>query len=79
MITAFAASFNIAPERIAVVGDTLADLRAARAAGAVAIAVLTGPSLAEDLAPEADHILDSAHDLPDFIRGRRAQRRSAFV
>ena len=77
MITAFAASFNIAPHRIAVVGDTLADLRAAHAAGAVAIAVRTGPALAQDLAPEADHILDSAHDLPDFIRGRQMQRRSA--
>ena len=58
-------------------GDTLADLRAAHAAGAVAIAVRTGPALAQDLAPEADHILDSAHDLPDFIRGRQMQRRSA--
>jgi phosphoglycolate phosphatase len=79
MITAFAASFNIAPERIAVVGDTLADIRAARAAGAVAVAVLTGPALSQDLAVEADHVLDCAHDVPAFIRGQRAQRRSDLL
>jgi phosphoglycolate phosphatase len=79
MITAFAASFNIAPHRIAVVGDTLADIRAARAAGAVAIGVLTGPALAQDLALEADHILDCAHDLPAFIRAQQKKRRSALL
>jgi phosphoglycolate phosphatase len=79
MITAFAASFNIAPHRIAVVGDTLADIRAARAAGAVSIGVLTGPALAQDLAVEADHILDCAHDVPAFIRGQQAQRSSVLL
>lgn len=69
MITAFAASFRIAPKRIAVVGDTLADMRAAHAAGAVAIGVLTGPASSEDLALEADLILDSVHDLPAYLRG----------
>lgn len=75
MITAFAASFNIAPLRIAVVGDTLTDLRAARAAGAVAIGVLTGPASSQDLALEADLILDSVHDLPDYIRAQRKSPR----
>ncbi len=71
MITAFAASFHIPPARIAVVGDTLTDLRAAHAAGAIAIGVLSGPAFAQDLALEADFILDSVHDLPDFIREQR--------
>ncbi len=71
MITAFAASFNIAPARIAIVGDTLTDMRAAHAAGAIAIGVLSGPAFAEDLALEADFILDTAHDLPEFIRQQR--------
>ena len=75
MITAFAASFSIAPKHIAVVGDTLTDMRAAHAAGAVAIGVLSGPASAEDLALEADVILDCVHDLPDFLRGQRKKPR----
>ena len=49
MIVAFAGAFGIAPARIAVVGDTMADMLAARAAGAVAIGVLTGPAHREDI------------------------------
>ena len=48
MIVAFAGAFGISPGLIAVAGDTLADLRAAHAAGAVPIGVLTGPALRED-------------------------------
>ena len=45
---------GVAPNEIAVVGDSPHDLIAARAAGAVAVGVLSGPNGAEVLAPHAD-------------------------
>jgi len=80
MIIAFAGAFGVAPRRIAVVGDTLADMRAAHAAGAVAIGVLTGPAHREDMFG-ADYIIDSIMDLPDLLTSlaggmRRASARS---
>ncbi len=74
MIVAFAGRFGIAPGRIALVGDTMHDVMAARAAGAVSIGVLTGPAHHEDLAQHADYILDCAGDLPAFLEdlGARA-------
>ncbi len=51
---------RIPPERMAVVGDTPADLTAARAAGAmVAIGVLSGLGTRADLGPLADAVLPS--------------------
>ena len=55
---------------MALIGDTLHDLRAARAAGVVSIAVLTGPTRAAarpDLEPHADHVIDSIADLPALL------------
>jgi phosphoglycolate phosphatase len=49
------------------VGDSTHDLHAARAAGAVAIAVLSGPATREDLADHADHIIDTIDDLPALL------------
>src|SRR5262245_41494218 len=43
-VLAFAKFANVAPAEIAVVGDTLHDLTAARAAGALAVGVLSGPT-----------------------------------
>jgi phosphoglycolate phosphatase len=40
------------------VGDSLHDLHAARAAGMVGVGVLSGPARAEVLAPVADVVLD---------------------
>lgn len=67
MVLAFAASLGVTPDRVALVGDTTHDLRAARAAGAVAIAVLSGPNGREALAPLADHVIDSIADLPVLL------------
>ncbi|MDB5642278.1 MAG: putative phosphatase [Hyphomicrobiales bacterium] len=78
MIVAFAGAFCLSPHRIAVVGDTVADVRAAHAAGAVAIGVLTGPRHREDI-DGADYVIDSIDDLPDLLAsltgGRRASAR----
>lgn len=70
MVSAFAHSHSIPVERVALVGDSLHDLHAARAAGACAIAVLSGP-LGEEaraqVTPLADHVLGSIAELPDLL------------
>ena len=68
MLLAFSKSTGIPPAKIAMIGDSLHDLGVAPAAGAaMAIGVLTGPADREDLAPLADHVLDSIADLPDLL------------
>ena len=67
MILAFAAAIGVAPGRIGMVGDSHLDLISARAAGAVAIAVLTGPARRDELAPLADHVLDDIAALPALV------------
>ncbi|HLJ69840.1 MAG TPA: HAD family hydrolase [Roseiarcus sp.] len=67
MALAFARHVGVAPGAVAMVGDTLHDLRSARAAGALAVAVLTGPAAIADLADEADHVLDDIGGLLDLI------------
>jgi phosphoglycolate phosphatase len=68
-VLAFAKAVSVDPSRTAVVGDTTLDLAAARAAGAVAVAVLTGPTPAETLSPAADVILGSAEDVAQWVVG----------
>jgi phosphoglycolate phosphatase-like HAD superfamily hydrolase len=48
------------------VGDTLADIRAARAANAASVGVLTGFGSKEDL-NEADMVLNSVVDLVQWL------------
>lgn len=70
MVTAFADHLGVPASRIAMVGDSPYDLVAARAAGAVAIAVLSGPlgpAARDEMAPLADYVLDSAADLPALL------------
>ncbi|MEM6482202.1 MAG: HAD family hydrolase [Pseudomonadota bacterium] len=56
-LLAFARRTNLAPQRIAMVGDSTHDLIAGRAAGMQTIAVLTGTVPAATLAPYADVVL----------------------
>lgn len=49
------------------VGDSLHDLHAGRAAGMVTVGVLTGPAPEHELAPHADVVLPSIMDLPDWL------------
>jgi phosphoglycolate phosphatase len=67
MVLAFARHLGIAPSAVAMVGDSIHDLHAARAAGALAVAVLSGPATREDLAPHADHIVEDISALPAFF------------
>ena len=64
MALGFCAALGLAPAEVAVVGDNLADLAMARAAGAgLAIAVLTGGCPAAALQARADLVLSSIAQL----------------
>ena len=64
MLLALCQATGIPPDRTAVVGDTVADLRMARSAGAhLAIGVLSGIDDAATLGPVADLLLPSIADL----------------
>ena len=69
-ILAFANAAGVSPSQVAVVGDTALDVAAARAAGAIAIGVLTGPAPAATLVPDADAILASAEELLTWLDQR---------
>ena len=58
---------GVAPAEIAVVGDTEHDLVAARAAGAIAVGVLSGPIPRERLEPHADVLLPSIAQLDEWL------------
>ena len=66
-LLAFAAHLGVDPARVAMVGDSLHDMAAARAAGMRAVAVLTGPAVAETLAPAADVVLPTIDGLAGWL------------
>lgn len=67
MCLGFAHAVGLAPECVAMVGDSTHDLVAGRAAGMRCVAVLTGMAEAGDLAPLADVVLPDIGALPDWI------------
>ncbi len=68
MVLAFAETVGIAPHEVAMIGDSLHDLGAGRSAGAgLVVGVLTGPAVAAELAPHADHVLRSIAELPALL------------
>lgn len=69
-VLAFARAVGVPASETAVVGDSVLDLTAARAAGAIAIGVLTGPAPSAVLAPYADVLLGSASELPAWLDSR---------
>lgn len=71
-LLAFAAAVGVAPARVAMVGDSLHDMAAARAAGMLAVAVLTGPAPREALEGAADCVLATIDGLGPWLAGRRA-------
>jgi phosphoglycolate phosphatase len=67
MCLAFADRLGCAPETVLMVGDSLHDLKAGRAAGMRTAAVLTGVAAAADLAPFADVVLPDIGHLPRWL------------
>jgi phosphoglycolate phosphatase len=68
-LLAFAAKVGLDPSQIAMIGDSTHDLLAAKAAGMIRVAVLTGMATAEDLAPHADVVLADITHLPNWLDG----------
>lgn len=67
MILGFCQQAGVTPEKVVMVGDSLHDLKAGKAAGTVTCGVETGPATAEELAPLADLVLPSATALPEWL------------
>ena len=66
-LLAFAEVTNLKPDEIAMVGDSLHDLKAADAAGMMRIAVLTGVATESQLKNYSDIVLPSIADLSDLL------------
>jgi len=73
MVLAFARLVGVEPHEVALVGDSIHDLHAARAAGALAIGVLSGPAGREELEPHADHIIADIGALPVLLAAQMRQ------
>ena len=70
MCLAFAEDFGLPSAEIAMVGDSVHDLEAGRAAGMATVGVLTGVAGNDDLAPLADEVLKDIGELPGWLDGR---------
>ena len=73
MLNAFVRATGLDPARVAMVGDSLHDLSAGRAAGMRTVAVLTGIAPAQVLAPLADVVLPDISHLPDWLAAQRSR------
>lgn len=67
MLLGFSNAMELHPSEVAMVGDSTHDLKAGRAAGMVNIGVLTGPAVADDLAPYADVVLQDVGEIPEWL------------
>jgi len=72
MLLAFARKMDVATDQIAMVGDSTHDLHAAKAAGMIPVAVLTGMAPRSVLEPLADVVLEDIGALPDWLVRRTA-------
>ena len=72
MLLAFADAVDLDPAEVAMVGDSLHDLHAARAAGMVAVGVLTGTVGWAELEPHAETVLSHVGELPGWLDARDA-------
>jgi len=77
MVEAFCAATGLAPEAVAVVGDSLHDMEMGRQAGAgLLVAVLTGTGGRDDLVHHAHHVLDSIAELEALLDGLAGKKRA---
>ncbi|MFV0359579.1 HAD family hydrolase [Tropicimonas sp.] len=65
--TAFAEAQGLAADEVVMIGDSTHDLFAARSAGMVPVAVLTGTATAGDLAPHSAAVLADIGELPAWL------------
>jgi phosphoglycolate phosphatase len=68
LVDAFCRATGLAASEVSVVGDNLHDIEMGRAAGAgLVVGVLTGTGAHSDLAPRADHVLESIEELEALL------------
>jgi phosphoglycolate phosphatase len=68
-ITAFLGAFGMRPHEVAMIGDSLHDMHAARAAGVVAVGVTSGPLVPDDFHLHADVVLPTFMELASWLDG----------
>ena len=68
MVSAFIDHLELAASQVMMVGDSPHDLKAGRAAGAIAVGVASGGATAEELAPLADHVVEDISNLAGLVR-----------
>ncbi len=70
MVLTICNRMNIDPSKVIVIGDTIADLKMARAAGAgLVVGVLSGVSSARDLVEYADALIESVDEMHAYAQG----------
>jgi len=69
----FCAATGLAPENCLMIGDSLHDLHAGRAAGMGCIGVLTGLASTAELAPHADVVLADIGEIPAWLDQQQEQ------
>ncbi len=74
-LLAFAKDCGLPAADIAMVGDSVHDMAAARQAGMIAVAVLTGIATKQDLLPHSDVVLDDISALLPWITAQNARQR----
>jgi phosphoglycolate phosphatase len=67
-VVAFMERFGFRPNETALIGDTLHDMHAARAAGVTGIGVESGFMSAEQLSPQADYVISDISQLQDLLK-----------
>jgi len=70
MIDAFVERLGLRPEHVLMVGDSIHDMEAGRAAGVNTCAVETGPATREELLHHADMVLSSITELPNALNAK---------
>ncbi len=69
MVLSICERMKIDPARVMVIGDTVSDMKMARAAGAgLVVGVLSGVSSARDLLPHADVLIESVDELHALLQ-----------
>jgi len=67
MVTGFAEHLAMPAHHVAMVGDSIHDCKAARAAGVITIGVLSGGGGEDDLAPHSDYVVNDISALPQLV------------
>lgn len=79
MLLAFCDRLSLSPDEVVMVGDSLHDLRAGRAAGMKCIGVLSGVADTAELAPNADLVLPDIGHLPAWVETQALPRRRRAI